>query len=79
MGGGNLWGVGFSKGLEKHFYFPDAHKGFMFSSVTEKVGAIVAIFVIFCVAIVLWRSLRVTKYLIGTGRNGSIAVFQCKI
>ena len=68
IGGGNLWGVGFSQGLEKHFYFPGAHKGFMFSSVTEEVGAIGALFVIFCEAIILWRSLRVAKYLLETGR-----------
>ncbi len=68
IGGGDLWGVGFGHGLEKHFYFPGAHQGFMFSSITEEIGAVGAIFIILCFAMILWRSLRMVPDLFLTNR-----------
>lgn len=68
IAGGNLWGVGFGNGLEKPFYFPSAHQGFMFSSITEQVGAVGALFVIACAAMILWRCLRMVPHLFQTNR-----------
>ncbi len=60
IGSGGWHGRGLGGGLQKYLFLPEAHTDFIFSILAEELGFIGATFLLVLIALLLWRSLRVT-------------------
>ncbi len=84
LGRGAILGVGLGHSTQKFSYLPEPQTDFIFAILTEELGMIGAVFVLFLFAIVIWRGLhaamraqdRFGMYL-AAGLTGIIAVQVC--
>ena len=58
VGSGGTHGLGFAQGKQKLLYLPFAHSDFIFAVISEELGLIGALIVVFVFAIFLWRGIR---------------------
>jgi cell division protein FtsW len=61
VGTGGLTGRGFTNGVQKLSYLPEAHTDFIYSVIAEELGLIGATAVLACFAVIAWRGLRVAR------------------
>ena len=54
-----LFGLGFNKSIQKHFFLPEPQNDFIFAIICEELGLIGGIFTISCFLIIIIRSIRV--------------------
>ena len=69
IGGGDYFGVGFGKGVLNRENFPGAFENFSFASIIEEFGFLGAMILLFCLAIISWRCLRLTFQLLNSDRK----------
>lgn len=58
IGSGGLFGKGLGRGSAKLFYLPAPHTDFIFATIAEEGGFIIATTVLVLLALVVWRGLR---------------------
>ena len=58
---GGLFGKGLGNSSQKYLYLPEAHTDFIFPIVVEELGAIISLIVLFGLAFILYRILRIAK------------------
>ncbi len=68
ISGGDLWGVGYTRGLLKE-NIPSAHDDFLFSVIVEETGVAGAGFVMLMSVFILWRCLRIAKRLLSASKT----------
>jgi cell division protein FtsW len=61
VGTGQVWGVGIGGSQQKLFFLPAAHTDFIFAVVSEELGFIGGLTVIFAFLVILWRGLLLAK------------------
>lgn len=69
IGGGDYFGVGFGEGILNREKFPGAFENFSFASIIEEFGFLGAMILLFCLAIISWRCLRLTFQLLNSDRK----------
>jgi cell division protein FtsW len=57
---GGVFGRGFTQGVQKLFYLPEAHTDFIYSVISEELGLIGATLIVLCFLVIAWRGLRAT-------------------
>jgi cell division protein FtsW len=60
LGSGKIWGVGLGASKQKLYFLPDAHNDFILAVLGEELGFIGISIVFICLAILLWRSMRIS-------------------
>jgi cell division protein FtsW len=60
VGTGGLTGVGLMEGKQKLFYLPEPHTDFIFAVISEELGLVGSLLLIFLFWIFLWRGLRLS-------------------
>ncbi|OVE79944.1 putative lipid II flippase FtsW [bacterium J17] len=58
VGSGGIWGQGLGAGKQKLFYLPAAHTDFIFAVISEELGLIGAVFVLFLFILVAFRGFK---------------------
>jgi cell division protein FtsW len=58
VGSGGSHGLGFAQGRQKLLFLPFAHSDFIFAVISEELGLVGALIVVFVFAIFLWRGMR---------------------
>jgi cell division protein FtsW len=61
VGTGQIWGVGLGASQQKLFFLPAAHTDFIFAVISEELGLVGGLIVIFAFLIILWRGLLLAK------------------
>lgn len=59
LGSGQIWGVGLGASKQKLYFLPDAHNDFILAVLGEELGFAGISLIFFCLAIFLWRSMRI--------------------
>ncbi|MBU8907111.1 stage V sporulation protein E [Desertibacillus haloalkaliphilus] len=59
IGPGGLMGLGLGESRQKYFYLPEPQTDFIFAILSEELGFIGGVFVIFLFGVLLWRGIRV--------------------
>jgi len=62
IGSGGFWGNGIGKGSAKMLFLPAPHTDFIFATIAEEGGFILAFAVLTAIAIILWRGFRTATY-----------------
>jgi cell division protein FtsW len=62
IGSGGLLGRGLGHGSAKLFYLPAPHTDFIFSTLAEEGGFLLALFVLVLIALLVWRGIRTAIY-----------------
>ena len=60
IGPGGLFGLGFGKSIQKHFYLPDPKTDFIFSIISEELGILGIITVAILFLIIILRSIKIS-------------------
>jgi len=58
VGSGGTHGLGFAQGRQKLLFLPFAHSDFIFAVISEELGLVGALIVVFVFAVFLWRGTR---------------------
>ena len=61
VGTGQLSGVGLGGSQQKLFFLPAAHTDFIFAVISEELGFVGGVFIIFAFLVVMWRGLLLAK------------------
>jgi cell division protein FtsW len=61
VGTGQLYGVGLGASQQKLFFLPAAHTDFIFAVISEELGFVGGVCVIFCFLVVMWRGLLIAR------------------
>lgn len=59
VGSGRLFGMGLGQGRQKFLYLPEQHTDFIFAVLSEELGFIGSVFVLFLFFVFMWRGLRI--------------------
>ena len=75
FGRGGWLGTGLGESIQKLFYLPEAHTDFIFAVISEELGLLGGIFVIFLYALLFYRGMQIanTAHRIGKSFNGYLA------
>lgn len=61
VGTGQVWGVGLGGSQQKLFFLPAAHTDFIFAVISEELGFVGGVVVLFGFLVVMWRGLLLAK------------------
>lgn len=61
VGTGQVYGVGLGASQQKLFFLPAAHTDFIFAVISEELGFVGGVCVIFCFLVVMWRGLLIAR------------------
>jgi cell division protein FtsW len=61
FGRGGWFGLGLGDSVQKLFYLPEAHTDFLFAVLTEELGLLGGLVVLFLFGTVVWRALQIAK------------------
>jgi len=61
VGTGQVWGVGLGESQQKLFFLPAAHTDFIFAVISEELGFVGGICVLFAFLVIMWRGLLLAK------------------
>lgn len=61
IGRGGWFGVGLGASLEKRFYLPEAHTDFILAVISEEIGFVGVVALIFCYGWLVWRAFSIGK------------------
>lgn len=59
VGSGRLFGMGLGQGRQKFLYLPEQHTDFIFAVLSEELGFIGSVFVLFLFFVFMWRGLKI--------------------
>jgi cell division protein FtsW len=62
IGSGGVSGRGFTQGVQKLYYLPEAHTDFIYAVIGEELGLLGTTAVLACFVIIAWRGLRVAQH-----------------
>jgi cell division protein FtsW len=62
IGSGGMTGRGFTQGVQKLHYLPEAHTDFIYSVIGEELGLLGTTAVLVCFVIIAWRGLRIAQH-----------------
>ncbi|MGA2655665.1 MAG: putative lipid II flippase FtsW [Gammaproteobacteria bacterium] len=61
FGRGEWFGLGLGSGIQKLFYLPEAHTDFIFAVLSEELGLIGALIILFLYALLIYRGMHIAK------------------
>ena len=61
IGAGGIFGLGFMRSQQKHFYLPEPHSDFIFAVIGEELGLLGALALVIAFTVVLWRGFVISS------------------